>query len=689
MIIDPKVFSTRMEQHWTEKLGNISNEPLRQTWEQIAKSLNEHIRYHDDPELSTKWHVLQPPTGSGKTQSLILYSSLLAELPKEEHPGVLIVTRRIKDCNKIVEQINRFAKTETAISYHSEANVKLSGLKEYPVIVITHKAYENALDYLGDSAKIKQTWPYFHSWVKGTRKLVVIDECIGIVEFSQANLEGLRQTLAAIPERVQLDYPKEVGIIKGIIQILEDASKLSKEFIKPIKETMMAYDEQCLKQYKPSLQVSKKGTDISSFIKGISKNKIRFDLQNGKNDSYESGRLKRRYIKCLKELQSVLQSWRYYSGVERGGALHTARLLIPEGVKGAVVLDATASTNAIYQLHKDSCIIPTPDGTRNYHNVTLHVSRGHKLGKVYMKQNAKKFSKEIISELNVVLRKENKALVITHKDVEAILNKQETTFDMKTSYWGAIDGSNEWRDCDTAVIFGLPYLPEHWSADVYMALQGCTSTEWLQNSDKRAFDKYDDIRQALRHGQIITNVVQGINRVRCRKVIDTGGNCEETHVYLLLPSGSLADEMLDSIQSLMPGIKVTEWDYTGNKKKPKSSKHEACLIKHLQNMQPGSMEALGYIGMEIGSSPSTMNRMSKKAKDPKSKLSKAMEKHSVKLELYRVGRTQKLYFKKLEFKEVKQIEVDENENHTGSSRVKSKKPLLYRNFIAGFEELKI
>lgn len=688
MTIDPKAFSTRMEQHWTENLGNIANEPLRQTWEQIAKTFNDHIRYHNDPELATKWSVLQPPTGSGKTQSVILYSSLLADLPVNEQPGILIVTRLIKDCDRIAKQINDLAGTETAIAYHSESKVKPDNLREYPVLVITHRAYENALDYLGESASIRQTWPYFHNWGRHTRKLVVIDESIDIVESSQAGLDGLRQTLAAIPEKVREKYPKEVNIVDGIIQILQDASTLSKESNTPVKEAMMVHSEKYLSRHKSSVQVSEGVTDLGALISAIQKKEIRFDHQIGRNDLLESERLRRRHTKRLKDLQYILRSWRYYSGVEKGGALHTARLLIPEDIKGAVVLDATASRNVIYELHKDSCIIPTPDGTRNYQNVTLHISRGHKVGKTFMRNNVKKLAGEFISELNQVIGRDKKALIITHKDVEPVLNKYDTSFDMQTGHWGKVDGSNQWRDCDTVVIFGLPYLPDHWTADVYMALQGSTSTEWLQNSDQRAFGTHTDIRQALKHGQITSNVIQGINRVRCRKVIDSAGNCEETHIYLLLPSDSLAGELLDSIQALMPGIKVNEWDYTGSKKKPKASKHEASLIKYIQNMQSGSREALGHIGKTIGISPRTMQRLAGKAKDSDTELGKAMDEHSVRLELKKAGRTKKQYFIKSEPEEIAQTGVDTDIGRVESQRVQpTVKPVSNRRLIAGYEEI--
>jgi hypothetical protein len=88
---------------------------------------------------------------------------------------------------------------------------------------------------------------------------------------------------------------------------------------------------------------------------------------------------------------------------------------------------------------------------------------------------------------------------------------------METGHWGKIDGSNEWKNCDTVVIFGLPYLPPSWSPNVFMALQGGRDTRWLQNAISGAHGKHKDIRQALRWGQIATNVIQasiGSNAVR-------------------------------------------------------------------------------------------------------------------------------------------------------------------------------
>jgi hypothetical protein len=64
------------------------------------------------------WHVLQPPTGSGKTQGTCVYCSLAARLNEagQRKLGILIVTRQIVEAENLVAQINRLAGRDCAIA---------------------------------------------------------------------------------------------------------------------------------------------------------------------------------------------------------------------------------------------------------------------------------------------------------------------------------------------------------------------------------------------------------------------------------------------------------------------------------------------------------------------------------------------------------------------------------------------
>ncbi len=163
-IIDREEFVKEMEKNWEERLGNVSSHALRQTWRQIGRVFNEHIFNHNNPSYSKNWTVLQPKTGTGKTQGAIVFSSMLSRLSEDEHPGVLIVTRRKLDANDIRDQINELSGHEVAIAHHSDSKTQLSELRMYGVVIITHRFYEMALDHLGQGATIESTWPVIHEW---------------------------------------------------------------------------------------------------------------------------------------------------------------------------------------------------------------------------------------------------------------------------------------------------------------------------------------------------------------------------------------------------------------------------------------------------------------------------------------------------------------------------------------------
>ena len=94
-----------------------------------------------------------------KSQSTLLYSAMLSEFNDFEHPGVLIVSRLIEDCIKMADDINKYGVRESAAAFHSDKSrlrngVSMTSLDEYPVVCITHRAYELALDYLGKDSTI-------------------------------------------------------------------------------------------------------------------------------------------------------------------------------------------------------------------------------------------------------------------------------------------------------------------------------------------------------------------------------------------------------------------------------------------------------------------------------------------------------------------------------------------------------
>ena len=639
-MIEVNEFISAMNTHWTESLKNVSSENLQKAWEQIGSTFNAHIKSHDNPKSLSKWTVLSPPTGSGKSQGTAVYCSLLSKLPSEKRVGVLIVTRLKVDADAMANTINTLTGKPSAKAFHGDAReVSISDLWKWDVVVITHKAYELALDKLGSHGQIQQTWDFFHSYSsdendvlnKGTRKLVVIDESLDIVEESQGNLEGLRHTLGCLPQPLIEKHKYAVQGIKALIAILEEMAASSEHH--STKEAVLL--SEMVKCGSPP--------DYTALRKDL--REVRFDLQQHKSDLAENSRLLKIHDHRLKQLDVIFRSWSYYakSGVD-GHTLNTARLLVPEDSKGAVVLDATAIHDVIYELFDKVELIHPPTGVRDYSNVNLWISHGHKQGKVHMRNNAKALCESLMSNLSDKLSIQAKVFVCCHQAVEPALKLHKPDFQLNVGHWGAVDGSNHWQDCDTAVIFGLPYTPDTWAANAYFALQGVQDTAWLQ-SKNRPYGKHQDVREALKTGHIVSSVVQAINRIRCRKVIDAKGNCPKADVYLMLPAGKVGETILKGILESMPKVNLCEWTFSDAKRKTRKSNGEDSLIAYASNMLTGK-ESSSLIKKSIGIEGKAWERLIAKLKLTGTELNLALINIGVTYTTERKGSTSRGYLVK-------------------------------------------
>jgi hypothetical protein len=527
-----------------------------------------------------------------------------------------------------------------ALAHHSDSQTDLGDLKDYPVVVITHRAYEMALDSLGQDGTIQQTWPFFHGWNGSYRKLVIVDECLDCVEQSEAGLDGLRRTLGLIPHKIRKRFSKEIEAIELIIKILSDMDQKAKN--QPMRELMLLGDK-----------ITQGDLPDFTALRAALRKEVRWDLVSlQKTDPKEKDRLSRIHDQRLKSLHCIFRSWMYYARLEGKHTLNTARLLVPDNTRGPVVLDATASSNPLYEVFDRAALCRAPSGARNYKNVTLHVSVGHRTGKRYMTHNAKQVCADLICDLRKRIPPDSRVFVVCHKDVEPVLATHGPPFEMRTGHWGAIAGSNKWRDCDTVVIFGLPYRRDTWAPNVFMACQGPQSTKWLNSPGNRPFRDHKDIRVALKNGQMITDVVQAINRVRCRQVIDEKGNCPVTDIYILLPNDRtyrLHDALLEGIKREMPAIKIVNWDYAGQMQKkagrPRRSNYELALIIYLENMADGRV-SVNEIARTLGMSRRTMANLITKIDDPGSAISEVLVKVGVRYEVLGKGQRQRAFFVK-------------------------------------------
>jgi hypothetical protein len=386
--ISPFHFVNAMERHWTLELKNAPSEGLKQLWIQLASAFGHQIMQHANQAANTKWQILQPPTGTGKTEGTIIYCSMLAPYPLAAHPGVLLVTRFKAEADNIAAKINRLVgRPDYAYSHYSDKNTEgaADALKNYPVLIITHSAYQRAFSLLDDkSCSRPQTYPLFHAWQDTGRMLVVIDEAFQIVKESQIHLDGLRFTFGAIPQTLRDAYPDETKVIADVITMMEAISATA-----VCKETIITKDS----------LIDAGGIDFSILRRAL--RTVRFDQQQERSDTAENAKLLAQHDARLQCLQDILDGHVYFAKIpNHGHTLNTSTLIVPPGVKGAVVLDATASFNVAYELFDRATVLPIPHGVRSYQNVTLHVNRGQNVGKLEMRRNPKKVLGPVMADLN-------------------------------------------------------------------------------------------------------------------------------------------------------------------------------------------------------------------------------------------------------------------------------------------------
>jgi hypothetical protein len=262
-------------------------------------------------------------------------------------------------------------------------------------------------------------------------------------------------------------------------------------------------------------------------------------------------------------------------------------------MSGLVILDATAHSNVLYELLEgDVYVVPVPGGIRDYSRVTLHVARTTAgLGKSKMKETKHlripRFVKEIAKEVGpgrnvfMCVHKLSKDLLATFSTPEMPLN---------IGWWHAVDGKNDWADCDVAVIFGLPYMDARRAIGSVLAVSGPQDKAWLQSPP--AYNQHANLPEMLAIRDVAASVVQAINRVRCRRVTDASGRCEKTDVYIVLPKDWRGDTVLEHIHLNMPGIHEVPWDFEPDGPKvyaPRSNSAAEAVIGLMRDRKPGAV----------------------------------------------------------------------------------------------------
>ncbi len=514
-------------------------------------------------------------------------------LPLLNHPGVLIVTRFTAEADSLARMINECAEGKVAAAYHSECRTTHQQAHNSPVLIVTHSAYRNAVEQ-ALTTDCKDRWENLSSWMFGPRRLCIIDEAIDLVRHYQVNMAALRVCAATLRGWLAPTEQATIDTVMSCVDrvALDPAIRDGDRYIFESHLQLMAeldFD---------GLEVAVRLLDKAAFT-------------TSRGNLVESSDLRALCLETFKEVAHIANShWAWISEQGPTEQLNSAMVLLIEGTQ-ATILDATASVNPAYLMDGLMEVVPRPSAMRDYSNVVVHVSRGHRVGKGYMASKADTEWPAILAELSACLSPERKLLVCCHKAVAPTIRKFAFPFaEMDVASWGSIHGRNQWSAFDAVAVVGLPYLDQVTPSNIFMAHNGKQSDEWLTGG--REFGELGDVRLLLNGGHIAESVVQAINRIRCRAAIGPHGECEPCDVFLLLPTGEIGNAVVNVIQQQMPGVWFQDWHVSAAKKKARPIPTQKQFLDFAKAAGAGSYrkaEVMEAVGLSLRSFEKMVGRL--------------------------------------------------------------------------------
>jgi hypothetical protein len=597
-LVSPQSFVERMDLHWKQKLSLTSSSALRTLWRIIGDNFQISI-VETANGVQSPWRILQPPTGTGKTQGTCVYSAMQADLNRDTENtlkpvGILIVTRLKAGADDLRDTINELAGRAVAVVHHSDSHATAEELHQSDVLIVTHQAFINAKRSLKEQRGAP--WERLVSWRGGRRLLTIVDEALAnVVDESHATTENLAFVIGHIPISIRMALREQVAVLEQLHQVILNYVDLD-----GVESAMsMLWQEGC----------SPACVDLEPLraaMRSLEYDRLVYNRHNLK----DRARLAHRVDETLSAVQAGLDQWAYYAKTGEHHSINSAALSIPMDTPGPVVLDATAQSNFLWDLFEERHVRPpVPSHARNYANATLHVARARGLGKHSMVARIAERWPRIQRAVETELGLDRSVFMCMHLDVEDVTKGYGGKFKrFAVGHWGAVDGRNDWKDFDAAVIMGLPYRPQTWATNMFCALQGAQDDSWLKSSEWKS---YTNVRKVMEQRQMSVSIIQAVNRICCRRVIDAEGNCPPADIYIMLPQDSLGDAILDDIRADMPGLQVAPWDFEldgPTVRKPRAGTSHAKLIDYMAN-QPSGPVSLSSIQRHFGLTKSALKKL--------------------------------------------------------------------------------
>ncbi|MDP1700625.1 MAG: hypothetical protein Q8L53_06660 [Aestuariivirga sp.] len=570
--------------------------------ETYSVAIAENMKWHPlkivlDPP---RWLVIAPEMGSGKTYGACLYLGMMARaaktVPAPFQLGGLFVCRTIKQCEEAVELINGHAGYTAAITRHSGNEVSVEATVGFPILVITHAALTNPNDSVRN-----ELLSQYSQWRGGRRCLTIIDEALAnVVKVHSVTEQSLLDVLAQIPPSLREEHVRTWDIVNFVLDSVVGRSGSQSDM-------SSLWKWKSTKDLEGATKMRGWFGDLTRDLKRLK----RTETNNLWNDRRTRDADVARVEATLDAVAGLFEHWALFvkKGAEAGAV--SARLLLPK-LWCPVILNATAHQD-VFLDSIGATIVQMPK-VRNYQNLTIKVLRSGGIGKEAMKARAIERLRRLGDFINKESVEGDEWLVVTHKDTEGIARLHLPDKLGVTAHWGALDGLNEFNNCNKAVLFGLSYRDPTWSSALYFALHGVQSDEWFKS------DHAKKIKHQYETKAIAANIIQALGRPRSRKVFDDMGNCLATTVYITLPNNALGRSIEQHIRDEFPGVVIEAWEYqmdypTDDTAKPLNV--AAAVVKHMQNQPLGRFavnEIANDLGFSVGQKSALKDGLKKKRK---------------------------------------------------------------------------
>lgn len=514
---DDIVLSNSFKTRWETKLGNVSNLKLDQNWKQNFNAFANVVTRNQNNEEPIKI-ICPSPTGSGKSQQIIhkaidLYNTDVSSL---------IVVLRTKDADELAEQIQELTSPDYVAVYHSnEVTKPVVKTKDAQCLIVTHSMF---LKYPNLADK---------------KDLVVIDEAINCIQNINITKRDLELMLKVFNNKGITN--ETTTAIAGIASALD---AIDKEHKNNTQHQLFGDDGFEHKIPEPTSEMFDALGELTlDFIK-LQTGRTGIDLQNSA--------IRNSLLKILDTLPILFDNWCYVSKSNGLVSLNSALEIIPN--KSVVIMDATATVNSLYKLYsrykKNLIVLPKID-CRDYSNVSLHSTNKCNTGKSSITQD-KQYLKNFVKTVEDNTTDDDAVLVVTFKDIKNELQSYFDTSKVKVENWGNLTGTNQYSYCNKIFLFGLNHKPKEVIINQHTLSKGANVSFLDNETNKQEIDE-------LTVSDLSAEVIQAINRIRCRKTIDADGNCEPCDVYLTLPINTYHLYMMKKfILDEMPSIKFAD-----------------------------------------------------------------------------------------------------------------------------------